>query len=160
MITRCAREKVAQIFNQQAINRQLIACYKRYKRGGMPATKFSRRTLLTAGSALAVLPFLRALPGWAHGIASRGKGLSADDGIASFKQAFADGQTVVVPPGWVCENIQCGDNDSGGKNAAGTGRGAWNGGEDGLFCGRVSGGGGAGRQSAQCDASVFAGRTV
>ncbi|MEA7609781.1 hypothetical protein ONJ23_27825, partial [Salmonella enterica subsp. enterica serovar Virginia] len=25
----------------------------------MPATKFSRRTLLTAGSALAVLPFLR-----------------------------------------------------------------------------------------------------
>ncbi|VEA76331.1 Colanic acid biosynthesis protein wcaM [Salmonella enterica subsp. arizonae] len=28
----------------------------------MPANKFSRRTLLTAGSALAVIPFLRALP--------------------------------------------------------------------------------------------------
>ncbi|MGS9159778.1 colanic acid biosynthesis protein WcaM, partial [Salmonella enterica subsp. enterica serovar Infantis] len=25
--------------------------------------------------------------------------------IAPFTQAFADGQTVVVPPGWVCENI-------------------------------------------------------
>lgn len=73
----------------------------------MPATKFSRRTLLTAGSALAVLPFLRALPVQAREPRQTVdiKDYPADDGIASFKQAFADGQTVVVPPGWVCENI-------------------------------------------------------
>lgn len=73
----------------------------------MPATKFSRRTLLTAGSALAVLPFLRALPVQAREPRETVdiKDYPADDGIASFKQAFADGQTVVVPPGWVCENI-------------------------------------------------------
>ncbi|SUH14880.1 Colanic acid biosynthesis protein wcaM [Salmonella enterica subsp. enterica] len=70
-------------------------------------TKFSRRTLLTAGSALAVLPFLRALPVQAREPRETVdiKDYPADDGIASFKQAFADGQTVVVPPGWVCENI-------------------------------------------------------
>ncbi len=73
----------------------------------MPATKFSRRTLLTAGSALAVLPFLRALPVQAREPRQTVdiKDYPADDGIASFKQAFADGQTVVVPSGWVCENI-------------------------------------------------------
>ncbi|EJS0330556.1 colanic acid biosynthesis protein WcaM [Salmonella enterica] len=73
----------------------------------MPATKFSRRTLLTAGSALAVLPFLRALPVQAREPRETVdiKDYPADDGIASFKQSFADGQTVVVPPGWVCENI-------------------------------------------------------
>lgn len=73
----------------------------------MPANKFSRRTLLTAGSALAVLPFLRALPVQAREPRQTVdiKDYPADDGIASFKQAFADGQTVVVPPGWVCENI-------------------------------------------------------
>lgn len=73
----------------------------------MPANKFSRRTLLMAGSALAVLPFLRALPGQAREPRQTVdiKDYPAGDGIASFKQAFADGQTVVVPPGWVCENI-------------------------------------------------------
>lgn len=73
----------------------------------MPATKFSRRALLTAGSALAVLPFLRALPVQAREPrqAVDIKDYPADDGIASFKQAFGDGQTVVVPSGWVCENI-------------------------------------------------------
>lgn len=119
----------------------------------MPATKFSRRTLLTAGSALAVLPFLRALPVQAREPRETVdiKDYPADDGIASFKQAFADGQTVVVPPGWVCENINAAITIPAGKTlrvqgaVRGNGRGR-------LFAGRVSGGGGAGRQSAQCDA--------
>lgn len=53
----------------------------------MPATKFSRRTLLTAGSALAVLPFLRALPVQAREPRETVdiKDYPADDGIASFK---------------------------------------------------------------------------
>ncbi|SQI22975.1 Colanic acid biosynthesis protein wcaM [Salmonella enterica subsp. arizonae] len=73
----------------------------------MSANKFSRRTLLTAGSALAALPFLRALPVQAREPRQTVdiKDYPADDGIASFRQAFADGQTVVVSPGWVCENI-------------------------------------------------------
>ncbi|ESC77936.1 putative colanic acid biosynthesis protein, partial [Salmonella enterica subsp. enterica serovar Newport str. WA_14881] len=54
----------------------------------MPATKFSRRTLLTAGSALAVLPFLRALPVQAREPRETVdiKDYPADDGIASFNR--------------------------------------------------------------------------
>lgn len=112
----------------------------------MPVNKFSRRTLLTAGSALAVLPFLRALPVQAREPRETVdiKDYPADDGIASFKQAFADGQTVVLPPGWVCENINAAITIPAGKNAAGTGRGAWEWPGTVYFAGRVSGGGGAG----------------
>lgn len=60
----------------------------------MPTNKFSRRTLLTAGSALAVLPFLRALPVQAREPRQTVdiKDYPADDGIASFKQASATGR--------------------------------------------------------------------
>ncbi|HDJ2745224.1 TPA: colanic acid biosynthesis protein WcaM, partial [Salmonella bongori] len=73
----------------------------------MPANKLSRRTLLTAGSALAALPFLHILPVQAREPRQTVDitDYPADDGIASFRQAFADGNTVIVPPGWVCENI-------------------------------------------------------
>lgn len=101
----------------------------------MPATKFSRRTLLTAGSALAVLPFLRALPVQAREPRETVdiKDYPADDGIASFKQAFADGQTVVVPPGWVCENINAAITIPAGKTLRVQARCVGMAG-DGLFC--------------------------
>ncbi len=129
----------------------------------MPATKFSRRTLLTAGSALAVLPFLRALPVQAREPRETVdiKDYPADDGIASFKQAFADGQTVVVPPGWVCENINAAITIPAGKTlrvqgtVRGNGRGrfilqgggrAGGGGRGGgVWVGGRGGGGGGGR---------------
>ncbi|VEB57530.1 Colanic acid biosynthesis protein wcaM [Salmonella enterica subsp. enterica] len=106
--------------------------------------------------------FLRALPVQAREPRETVdiKDYPADDGIASFKQAFADGQTVVVPPGWVCENINAAINDSGGKNAAGTGRGCVGMAGDGLFCRTGVRWWGAGRQSAQCDAGCSRGRTV
>lgn len=62
----------------------------------MPFKKLSRRTFLTASSALAFLhtPFARALP------ARQSVNINdynPHDWIASFKQAFSEGQTVVVP---------------------------------------------------------------
>ncbi|VDZ78113.1 Colanic acid biosynthesis protein wcaM [Salmonella bongori] len=67
----------------------------------MPANKLSRRTLLTAGSALAALPFLHILPVQAREPRQTVDitDYPADDSIASFRQAFADGNTVIVPPG-------------------------------------------------------------
>ena len=73
----------------------------------MPFKKLSRRTFLTASSALALLhtPFARALP------ARQSVNINdynPHDWIASFKQAFGEGQTVVVPGGLVCDNINTG----------------------------------------------------
>lgn len=73
----------------------------------MPFKKISRRTFLTASSALAFLhtPFARALP------ARQSVNINdynPHDWIASFKQAFGEGQTVVVPAGLVCDNINTG----------------------------------------------------
>ncbi len=73
----------------------------------MPFKKLSRRTFLTASSALAFLhtPFARALP------ARQSVNINdynPHDWIASFKQAFGEGQTVVVPAGFVCDNINTG----------------------------------------------------
>lgn len=70
----------------------------------MPFKKLSRRTFLTASSALAFLhtPFARAIP------ARQSVNINdynPHDWIASFKQAFSEGQTVVVPAGLVCDNI-------------------------------------------------------
>ena len=64
----------------------------------MPFKTLSRRTFLTASSALAFLhtPFVRALP------ARQSVNINdynPHDWIASFKQAFSEGQTVVVPGG-------------------------------------------------------------
>ena len=73
----------------------------------MPFKTLSRRTFLTASSALAFLhtPFARALP------ARQSVNINdynPHDWIASFKQAFSEGQTVVVPAGLVCDNINTG----------------------------------------------------
>ncbi|ONG19025.1 colanic acid biosynthesis protein WcaM [Escherichia coli] len=73
----------------------------------MPFKKLSRRTFLTASSALAFLhtPFARAIP------ARQSVNINdynPHDWIASFKQAFSEGQTVVVPAGLVCDNINTG----------------------------------------------------
>ncbi|MDW7110909.1 dTDP-glucose 4,6-dehydratase [Escherichia coli] len=73
----------------------------------MPFKKLSRRTFLTASSVLAFLhtPFARALP------AQQSVNINdynPHDWIASFKQAFSEGQTVVVPAGLVCDNINTG----------------------------------------------------
>lgn len=73
----------------------------------MPFKTLSRRTFLTASSALAFLhtPFARALS------ARQSVNINdynPHDWIASFKQAFSEGQTVVVPGGLVCDNINTG----------------------------------------------------
>lgn len=73
----------------------------------MPFKKLSRRTFLTASSALAFLhtPFARAIP------ARQSVNINdynPHDWIASFKQAFSEGQTVAVPAGLVCDNINTG----------------------------------------------------
>ena len=70
----------------------------------MPEKKLSRRTFLTAGSALAVLhtPVARAFE------ARRSVNIedyNPQDWVASFRQAFIDAQTVVVPAGLECKNI-------------------------------------------------------
>lgn len=73
----------------------------------MPFKKLSRRTFLTASSALAFLhtPFARALPARTS---VNINDYNSHDWIASFKQAFSEGQTVVVPAGLVCDNINIG----------------------------------------------------
>lgn len=73
----------------------------------MPFKKLSRRTFLTASSALAFLhtPFARALPARTS---VNINDYNPHDWIASFKQAFSEGQTVVVPAGLVCDNINTG----------------------------------------------------
>lgn len=73
----------------------------------MPFKTLSRRTFLTASSALAFLhtPFARALPDQQS---VNINDYNPHDWIASFKQAFSEGQTVVVPAGFVCDNINTG----------------------------------------------------
>ncbi|AMH14127.1 TPA: colanic acid biosynthesis protein WcaM [Citrobacter youngae] len=70
----------------------------------MPEKKLSRRTFLTAGSALVVLhsPVARALesPGSVNI-----QDYNPQDWVASFRQAFSEAQTVVVPAGLECRNI-------------------------------------------------------
>lgn len=73
----------------------------------MPEKKLSRRTFLTAGSALVVLhsQLARALqPKGSVNI----QDYNPKDWVASFRQAFSDGQTVVVPAGLVCKNMNTG----------------------------------------------------
>ncbi|CAM7688539.1 colanic acid biosynthesis protein WcaM [Citrobacter sedlakii] len=73
----------------------------------MPETTLSRRTFLAAGSVLAALPalhspFARAVTA---GNTVNIQDYNPKDWIASFRQAFADAQTVRVPAGLVCDNI-------------------------------------------------------
>ena len=69
----------------------------------MPENKLSRRTFLTAGSALAALPVLHSP--FARALEPRQtvniQDYNPRDWIASFKQAFSEAQTVVVPAGLV-----------------------------------------------------------
>lgn len=70
----------------------------------MPEKKLSRRTFLTAGSALVVLhsPVARAFE------ARRSVNIedyNPQDWVASFRQAFSEAQTVIVPAGLECRNI-------------------------------------------------------
>ncbi|POT59594.1 colanic acid biosynthesis protein WcaM [Citrobacter amalonaticus] len=76
----------------------------------MPENKLSRRTFLTASSVLATLPLFHSPLARALGA---GKTVNIQDynpkdWIASFKQAFDEAQTVVIPAGLVCENINTG----------------------------------------------------
>ncbi|MGP3592551.1 colanic acid biosynthesis protein WcaM [Vagococcus sp. WN89Y] len=73
-------------------------------------TALTRRSFLAAGSALAALPLL-------HTSAARALGrnetvdltnYNRNDWPAALKEAFTDGETVVVPAGLVCENINTG----------------------------------------------------
>ncbi|MBA4711659.1 MULTISPECIES: colanic acid biosynthesis protein WcaM [Citrobacter] len=70
----------------------------------MPEKKLSRRTFLTAGSALVALhsPVARALE--SSGSVNI-QDYNPQDWVASFRQAFIDAQTVVVPAGLECRNI-------------------------------------------------------
>ncbi|VFT06493.1 colanic acid biosynthesis protein [Escherichia coli] len=81
----------------------------------MPFKKLSRRTFLTASSVLAFLhtPFARALPARPS---VNINDYNPHDWIASFKQAFSEGHTVVVPAGLVCDNINTGIFIPPGKN--------------------------------------------
>lgn len=74
------------------------------------STALTRRTFLAAGSALAALPLL-------HIPAARAIGrndtvdishYNRNDWPAALKEAFADGETVEIPAGLVCENINTG----------------------------------------------------
>ena len=71
--------------------------------------KITRRRFVSSLSVLAAIPLLS--PRVAR--AATGKTVSVDrynnhDWIAAFKQAFAEGDTVVVPAGLTCENINTG----------------------------------------------------
>lgn len=70
----------------------------------MSENKLSRRTFLTASSALVVLhsPVVRALesPGSVNI-----QDYNPQDWVASFRQAFKEGQTVVVPNGLECKDL-------------------------------------------------------
>ena len=71
--------------------------------------KITRRTFVSSLSVLAATPLLSSL----IARAARGRTVSVNqynnnDWIAAFKQAFNDGDTVVVPAGLTCENINTG----------------------------------------------------
>ncbi len=70
----------------------------------MPENKLPRRTFLTAVSALAVLhfPVVRALEST---VSVNIQDYNPNDWVASFRQAFKEGQTVVVPKGLECKDI-------------------------------------------------------
>ncbi|HIH5780155.1 TPA: colanic acid biosynthesis protein WcaM, partial [Citrobacter werkmanii] len=70
----------------------------------MSEKKLSRRAFLTAGSALVVLhsPVGRALESSCR---VNIQDYNPKDWVASFRQAFEEGQTVVVPQGLECKNI-------------------------------------------------------
>lgn len=71
--------------------------------------RFTRRHFIKAGSALASLPLLSS-PAFALGKSDTVniRDYPKHDWIAAFKQAFIDGNTVIVPAGLVCENINTG----------------------------------------------------
>lgn len=74
------------------------------------ANALSRRSFLAAGSALAALPLLHTSAARAlerDGTVNIGD-YNRNDWPAAFKQAFAEGQTVEVPAGLVCDNINTG----------------------------------------------------
>lgn len=77
----------------------------------MQINRLSRRSFLTAGSALAAIPILyspavRAL-GRSGSVDIRSH-LVGDDWVQAFRQAFASADVVEVPAGVVCENINTG----------------------------------------------------
>ncbi len=70
----------------------------------MSENKLSRRTFLTAGFGLVVLhsPFVRALE---SSDSVNIQDYNPKDWVASFRQAFKEGQTVVVPYGLECKDL-------------------------------------------------------
>lgn len=70
----------------------------------MSENKLSRRTFLTAGSALVVLhsPVVRALE---SSDSVNIQNYNPKDWVASFRQAFKEGQTVVVPKELECKDL-------------------------------------------------------
>lgn len=70
----------------------------------MSENKLSRRTFLTAGSALVVLhtPVVRALE---SSDCVNIQDYNPKDWVASFRQAFKEGQTVVVPKELECKDL-------------------------------------------------------
>ena len=67
---------------------------------------FNRRSFLTAGAALAALPFLPVATARAETVDIRR--YQTTDWPAALKQAFNDAQTVEIPEGVVCENLNTG----------------------------------------------------
>ncbi|MGY5956323.1 colanic acid biosynthesis protein WcaM [Kosakonia sp.] len=74
------------------------------------STALTRRSFLAAGSALAALPLLHSPA--ARAVTGGGtvdiRKYNNNDWPAALKQAFNDGQTVEIPAGLVCENINTG----------------------------------------------------
>lgn len=67
---------------------------------------FNRRSFLTAGAALAALPFLPVATARAETVDIRR--YQTTDWPAALKQAFSEAQTVEIPEGLVCENLNTG----------------------------------------------------
>lgn len=67
---------------------------------------FNRRYFLTAGAALAALPFLPVATARADTVDIRR--YQTTDWPAALKQAFSEAQTVEIPEGLVCENLNTG----------------------------------------------------
>ena len=77
----------------------------------MQKKTFSRRTFLTAGSTLAVLPLLHSPAVRAavrSGTVDIRDHLTGNDWVQAFRQAFASADVVEVPAGVVCDNINTG----------------------------------------------------
>ena len=71
--------------------------------------KITRRTFVSSLSVLAATPLLSSrIARAASGRTVSVKQYNNNDWIAAFKQAFNDGDTVVVPAGLTCENINTG----------------------------------------------------